>query len=244
MLIAITGSNGHLGQLLKDHFQTEHSIIELCRSSITHQYELGEGFTFMNSPDYIFHCAYDFTFPEKGTSNLNLTGVEKIFQSVDPDHTRVVYFSSLSAASSKSEYGKVKRKVEKFILGQSNGVCLRLGVVTTETLNGGFIGKVVNLVRKLSFLPIPMSSSIVIHKTRAGNLIKTLEREIINPSVHLKLRDCIDQESIPLRDFLKQEVKGVHFFPVNLKTIYFGALVIQKLFPKSGIRADSIRSMM
>lgn len=149
MNIAITGSNGYLGDHLARFLASRgHKVHPMDR---TGGFELGGNVQLPGSTDALIHCAYDFkAFGEAANERTNVQGSIALFHKAHAAGIRKLVFISSMAAfpGCKSIYGRGKLAVEN--------VVRELGVLSIRpgTIHGAENQGIFGTLKKLSSLPV------------------------------------------------------------------------------------------
>jgi nucleoside-diphosphate-sugar epimerase len=170
MRVAITGSTSVIGQRL---------IIKLSESGYTpiplggsksNIWRIGQKFPTNLNLDALVHLAHDRSLSVKE----NVAAAQVLCDSfLGPK----IFLSSFSAHSkSVSKYGQSKYAMES-IFNNSNGSCLRAGMVFGDQV-GGIFAQIELLIRKLPLIPLPYQGSSLLFTTNIEDLIEEMVRNL------------------------------------------------------------------
>tara|TARA_B100001093_G_scaffold516679_1_gene596032 strand:- start:316 stop:1152 length:837 start_codon:yes stop_codon:yes gene_type:complete len=192
MIIGIVGSSGFVGSnILKSLENSENEIILFDRniSVINNTDNQHVSFTLENidkttsipNIDCLIFCAYDFK--KKGWDQIKKTNVDgtiafinKIKKKYD---SKIIYISSLSAFEGcKSLYGKAKLIIESKI-NDENTFIIKPGLIYSKK-NGGFVQKLLNIIKFSPFLLLPVSSKNKIFMTKIESVLFIINLILLN----------------------------------------------------------------
>ena len=166
MRVAITGSTSVIGQrLLIKLSEAGHTPVPFGGSQ-SNVWRIGQKCPSELKLDALVHLAHDRSLSFK--ENIDATKV-LCDSFVGPK----ILLSSFSAHSkSVSKYGQSKYAMES-IFNNSNGSCLRAGVVYGEKVEGIF-AQIELLIRKLLLIPLPYRGSSLLFTTHVDDLISEI----------------------------------------------------------------------
>lgn len=171
MNIFITGLNGFIATHLANFLSEQGHVIcgstsrpkaQISNNSARPIYSLKLGNavdrSIFQDVEAVIHCAYDF---EPGALKKNIQGTLTIAEAArNQGVQRQIFISSLSARpDAATEYGKAKYEIERYFL-QHGGIVVRPGTVIGE---GGVFGKIIELMKKYPFLPLPNGGKSPMH---------------------------------------------------------------------------------
>lgn len=212
--VAITGSNGFIGNALKEALKQQGiEVIGLCRNPKLEsdiEFDLVNIATLnniSNDVDTIIHAAYTTQAKDlKKAFQANVEGSKALFDYCHARKIRIIFLSSCSAhPNARSFYGKSKYQLEGYL--NEHDAIIRPGFVIGE---GGIYKRLENSLRALKFAPLfwgGMQPLQIIH-------LEDLVKGIVNVYLEKKcgIYNLVHPTIYPLKEFYK-----IIFIKQNLK---------------------------
>lgn len=248
MKVAVTGASGYIGELLVENLKLNYEVIRYGRGSTEREFNMKTlSFTSFDDIDIVIHCAWNYDSEKSDIQeNSNVLGLRAILDSIkNSDKSSMIFLSSVSATDNpKSQYGKIKKICEDLIIDSNRGVSLRLGLVTSQK-QGGFVGRILNLVNQNKYLILPISKNIKVRETPIKLLEARIEEIISSETSIIGTYGCYSSGELTLRNFIRDnsDHQKYLFLPVHPRVLWFLFLFIERTFPKLGLRSDSVKSL-
>jgi nucleoside-diphosphate-sugar epimerase len=255
MKIAVTGSNGFLGQCIMNKLQLRgHDTVPICRNQ-----KSGAGLNFSLATDSLkseafhqlgieglIHCAWDFSANTQEKSfDINVDGTKKLVDAALLGGVkRFVFISSMSAFDGcQSIYGRSKLAAEK-IFQPIGGTVIRPGLIWSDN-PGGLVGTLKKLAQTFSVLPLIGDGHKPLHLVHEDDLTELIALVINYPSpINLEYITSAAKKEVTFRDILKQlareSKKDPFFIPIPWQIIFLSLRAAEILRLKLPLRSDSV----
>ena len=256
-LCAITGSNGYVGGCLKSYFAAlGWGILELTR-----QPKPGTpGIPFQLGADLppqslagvtaLVHCAYDFKPLRRDEIRaVNVEGTRKLFAAARAAKIeRIICISSISAYEGcRSLYGQAKLEIERMAL-DSGALVIRPGLVYGRG-PGGMFGKLVQQIRKSSFVPLIGDGSqiqfLVDQEDLADFSARYAGGEVKIPP---QILTAANEQPWPFKQLLMEIARWLdkkpRFIPLPWRLVWAGLKSAETCGLRLNFRSDSLVSLM
>jgi nucleoside-diphosphate-sugar epimerase len=256
-LCAITGSNGYVGDRMKEYFAArDWDVLEFTRrpgpGARAVPFQLGADISpqSLTGASALVHCAYDFQPLRWGDIRaLNVDGTQKLFQAARvAGVAKIIYISSISAFDGcRSLYGRAKLEIEKIAL-DCGALVIRPGLIYGSQ-PGGMFGHLVTQVRKSSLLPVfgrGSQAQFLVHNVDLAAFIEKFAagKNEIAPQV----LTAAHEQPWPFKRLLSEIARGlnkkVKFFPLPWRLVWVGLKTAEACGLRMRFRSDSLVSLM
>ncbi|MGD0746111.1 MAG: NAD-dependent epimerase/dehydratase family protein [Verrucomicrobiota bacterium] len=256
-ICAITGSNGYVGERLKNYFAARGwEILELTRrpgpGARAVVFQLGAEISpqSLAGAGALVHCAYDFR-PRhwEEIRAVNVDGTQKLFQAARAAEVgKIVCLSSISAYDGcRSLYGRAKMEIEKIAL-DGGALVIRPGLVYGSEPAGMF-GKLVAQVRESSVLPVfggGSQAQFLVHQEDLAAFIEKFAAGKIEMAP--RVLTAAHDRPWPFRHLLSEIARGldkkVRFISLPWRLVWAGLKTAEACGLRLNFRSDSLVSLM
>lgn len=186
MRIAITGSNGFIGNELVSYFLLKGDEVLLLQRSKPEQlptnafyqmFDLNKTGTepVLDGVDALIHTAYMSFTPSNNASNINIEGTLKLYGHCLSKGVQFIFLSSMSAhANALSEYGRHKYELEQR-LDSNKYLILKLGLVIG---NGGLFSRIYDSFKKMPFSILVKGGMQPVQPIYIGDVVQVIAKSI------------------------------------------------------------------
>jgi nucleoside-diphosphate-sugar epimerase len=250
----LTGSNGYVGGVIKDHLSSRGWAIYELRRSVSDgspeniiPYVLGEDIdpTVFKGVDVLIHCAYDFSISDrKKVWEVNVKGSLRLFELAKLSGVKkIVFISSMSAFEGcRSVYGQAKLEIEKWVL-KAGHIAVRPGLVFGRR-PGGIFKHLDKLVSYLRLTPLVNRGDQLQYVCLDSDLSVAIEKLMIDDNVSDIPIIAASSKSVTFKDIIsilaqsKNRKVWFIYFPYS---ILLGLLRFFELINLNiGFRSDSL----
>jgi len=251
--VAITGSSGYLGGVIRRHLQsTGVKTVDLVRSpqgADSRQFRLDEvpASGLFDDVDLLIHCAYDMALRDRDEIwRVNVGGTERLLEAaVSSGVRRMIVLSSMSAYDGTQQlYGRAKLEIERIAL--ENRACpIRPGLVYGPSA-GGMIGT----LRRLALLPvIPVvaagATQFTVHEDDLADAVVALASADRLPELAVGIAN---PNPVPFRHVLEQLAweadRQPRFVPVNWRILRAVLELAELVHLPLPVRSDSLLGLV
>jgi nucleoside-diphosphate-sugar epimerase len=254
---AITGSNGYVGNCVKNYFAASGwEILELVRQpkpgGRAVAFQLGGDVSpvALTAVTALVHCAYDFK-PLRWSEihAVNAAGTAKLFQAARAAGVeKIICISSISAYDGcHSLYGKAKLEIER-ISREHGAQIIRPGLVYGQG-PGGMFGKLTQQVRKSSIIPLIGDGSQIQFLVHQEDLCAFIEKYAAGETAALPpMLTAAHPQPWPFKELLLEIAggldKNVKFVPLPWRLVWLALKTAETCGLKLNFRSDSLVSLM
>ena len=190
--IVIIGANSFIGKNLVKEIGEKRCIqLSSTKKNNLINFNLGDDLnTLIKYPDEvekIILLSWDRRNIKKGGKNINIFGIEKIYEYAKEKGIPIFFASSVSAISKVSLYGMNKFLCENILKENENNRILRLGMVLSE--NGGLIYKINKIFSKLPIIFVPGNGNFKVNFVKVETVIKKF---LLNPDNLSQTENIVD----------------------------------------------------
>lgn len=162
MKIIVTGAHGYVGSLITAALKANEWSVKTLKTADESSWRLLNDLPKEQFCDTtaLVHAAWDMRFSSKKEAFMtNVIGSRKLIQqAIQEKVKKLIFISTMSAYEGcSSHYGQMKLLIEKEVL-DAGGIVVRPGLVFGSK-EGGMVGKLLGLVKKLSIIPLPCASA-------------------------------------------------------------------------------------
>jgi len=253
--IAITGTQGNLGRVLKEKFLRENfHVISLNRkaeNSSEYDFSLEKPFDWQvltEKPEILIHSAYDFSKINR-EEILEVNGrrtIDFLKSGKNSGIEKIIFISSMAAFDeSKSIYGQVKYIVEEKVK-ELGGISIRPGLIWGENLRG-ILGALKSIIKKFPVIPLIGNGKQILYLVHEEDLAEAIFK-VAMEKISSQRIILASPEPLQFREILERMAKSlsrrVIFLPIPSFLPYIFLRFLEIIGIQPPFKSDSLISLM
>lgn len=253
--IAITGTQGNLGRVLKEKFLRENfHVISLNRKAVNsseYDFSLEKPFDWQvltEKPEILIHSAYDFSKINR-EEILEVNGrrtIDFLKSGKNSGIEKIIFISSMAAFDeSKSIYGQVKYIVEEKVK-ELGGISIRPGLIWGENLRGIF-GALKSIIKKFPVIPLIGNGKQILYLVHEEDLAEAIFK-VAMEKISSQRIILASPEPLQFREILERMAKSlsrrVIFLPIPSFLPYIFLRFLEIIGIQPPFKSDSLISLM
>jgi len=261
MNVAVTGSNGYLGNFLCEYLSQQGYRVRRLRripnaddkdGSLEIHWSLQQGINpdALEGLDALVHCAYDLSLSSwREISEVNVGGSIRLMDSASAVGVeRIVFISTMSAfAGCESLYGRAKLEIEKEALRMGASV-IRPGMIFGHRA-GGVLGSLSKVVSQASIIPLIGDGRQMLHFSNINDLCHLIDL-VVAQQISLPREPIIAASPNGktfrevMRILARQYKKNLILIPIPWRFVWVFLKMVELSKIPIGFRSDSVISFV